>query len=83
MTRFGDAPLKAEGQPVDYGYGGTVVKPTKPKVATTYVERRVPVKLEKKYDKLIEQFNQKGYDYIGTQIESINFLNGIILITKR
>ena len=34
-------------------------------------------------DKLIEQFKTKGYDYIGTQIESINFLNGIIIITKR
>jgi cephalosporin hydroxylase len=34
-------------------------------------------------DLLIEQFKRKGYDYIGTQIESINFMNGIILITKR
>jgi predicted O-methyltransferase YrrM len=34
-------------------------------------------------DKLLEQFKTKGYDYIGTQIESINFLNGIIIITKR
>ena len=34
-------------------------------------------------DKLIEQFEAKGYNYIGTQIESINFLNGIIIITKR
>ena len=32
---------------------------------------------------LIEQFRKKGYNYIGTQIESLNFLNGIILITKR
>jgi hypothetical protein len=34
-------------------------------------------------DKLVEQFEDKGYNYIGTQIESINFLNGIIIITKR
>jgi predicted O-methyltransferase YrrM len=34
-------------------------------------------------DKLVEQFEAKGYNYIGTQIESINFLNGIIIITKR
>lgn len=34
-------------------------------------------------DKLTEQFEAKGYNYIGTQIESINFLNGIIIITKR
>jgi hypothetical protein len=34
-------------------------------------------------DLLIEQFKNKGYNYIGTQIESLNFMNGIILITKR
>jgi hypothetical protein len=39
--------------------------------------------LARRDDKLIEQFETKGYDYIGTQIESINFLNGIIIITKR
>jgi len=39
--------------------------------------------LARREDYLIEQFNKKGYDYIGTQIESINFLNGIIIITKR
>jgi predicted O-methyltransferase YrrM len=32
---------------------------------------------------LIKQFLLKRYDYIGTDIESINFLNSIILITKR
>ena len=41
------------------------------------------IALARREDKLIEQFNKKGYDYIGTQIESLNFLNGIILITKR
>ena len=34
-------------------------------------------------DGLIPQFKRKGYDYIGTTIESLNFLNGIIIITKR
>jgi hypothetical protein len=34
-------------------------------------------------DLLIEQFKRKGYNFIGTQIESLNFLNGIIIITKR
>lgn len=34
-------------------------------------------------DLLIEQFKRKGYDFIGTQIESLNFLNSIIIITKR
>jgi hypothetical protein len=32
---------------------------------------------------LIQQFKTKGYDYLGTEIESLNFLNSIILITKR
>ena len=34
-------------------------------------------------DALLEQFMRKGYSYIGTFIESINFLNSIIIITKR
>jgi hypothetical protein len=34
-------------------------------------------------DLLIPQFERKGYNYIGNGIESLNFLNGIILITKR
>lgn len=34
-------------------------------------------------DILIEQFKIKGYNYVGTEIESLNFMNGIILITKR
>ena len=32
---------------------------------------------------LLQQFKNKGYNYIGTEIESLNFLNSIILITKR
>lgn len=42
-----------------------------------------PVVHARREDLLIKQFEKKGYDYIGTQIESINFLNGIIIITKR
>lgn len=34
-------------------------------------------------DLLLPQFDKKGYDYIGTSIESLNFLNSIIIITKR
>lgn len=34
-------------------------------------------------DLLLNQFKRKGYNYIGTQIESLNFLNAIVLITKR
>lgn len=37
----------------------------------------------RKDDVLLNQFKRKGYDFIGTQMESINFLNSIILITKR
>jgi hypothetical protein len=29
------------------------------------------------------QFKLKGYNYIGTKIESINFMNGFVLITKK
>lgn len=39
--------------------------------------------LARREDYLLEQFKNKGYNYIGTQIESLNFLNGIIIITKR
>jgi hypothetical protein len=39
--------------------------------------------LARREDELDKQFEKKGYKYIGTQIESINFLNGIIIITKR
>jgi hypothetical protein len=34
-------------------------------------------------DYLLEQFKRKGYECNGIHMESINFLNGIILITKR
>lgn len=34
-------------------------------------------------DLLINQFKRKGYENFGMYIESINFLNSIILITKR
>lgn len=34
-------------------------------------------------DDLLAQFKKKGYDYLGIQIESLNFLNSLIIITKR
>lgn len=34
-------------------------------------------------DLLIKQFERKGYNMIGTSIESLNFLNAIIIVTKR
>ena len=54
-----------------------------------FSERVVPGKderistLYRRDAELIEQFQRKGYHYIGTQIESLNFLNSIIIITKR
>lgn len=37
-----------------------------------------------RYEETLDhQFKLKGYDYIGTKIESINFMNGFILITKK
>jgi hypothetical protein len=32
---------------------------------------------------LIKQFKEKDYNYIGTEIESLNFLNSVIIATKR
>lgn len=32
---------------------------------------------------LIEQLHKKGHHFVGTEIESINFLNSIIIMTKR
>jgi len=46
-------------------------------------ERGEQISSARREDLLLEQFKRKGYDYIGTQIESLNFLNSIILITKR
>lgn len=37
----------------------------------------------RKDEYLIQQFKDKGYNYIGTEIESLNFLNSIIIATKR
>lgn len=34
-------------------------------------------------DLLLDQFIRKGYECFGIHIESINFINGLILITKR
>mgnify|MGYP003341931285 CR=1 FL=1 len=62
MSNFGKAPIKCEGMMVDYDESVGYV-PTKPKVETTYVERRVPEHLEDKAHKLIDKFLRKhGYD---------------------
>jgi hypothetical protein len=51
------APIKCEGQQI------TQYEPSKEKVETTYVERRVPEHLEKRAHKLIDQFlRDHGYD---------------------
>jgi len=60
MNKFGDAPIKGEGMEVDYGDG---IKPTKPKVETTYVERRIPEHLEFKARRLLDTFLvEHGYN---------------------
>ena len=60
MNKFGDAPVKGEGMEVDYGEG---IKPSKPKVETTYVERRIPEHLEFKAHRLLDTFLvEHGYD---------------------
>jgi hypothetical protein len=47
-------------------------------------EEKIGDKIYQRNDKfLLEQFKDKGYDYIGTEIESLNFLNSIIIATKR
>lgn len=38
---------------------------------------------QRKDEYLLQQFKDKGYEYIGTEIESLNFLNSIIIATKR
>jgi hypothetical protein len=54
-----------------------------------FSERTIPGEQEKIYtlyrrDKeLLEQNQKRGYNHIGDQIESLNFLNSIIIITKR
>lgn len=38
---------------------------------------------DRRDEDIIKQFKEKGYQYIGIEFESLNFLNGIIIITKR
>ena len=38
---------------------------------------------DRRESNLIQQFYNKKYNYIGSQFESLNFLNSMILITKR
>ena len=49
---FTSAPVKGEGMLVDFD--GTGVAPAKPKVETTYVERRIPEHLEFKAHRLLD-----------------------------
>jgi predicted O-methyltransferase YrrM len=42
-----------------------------------------PIIHARRDDHLLEQFKIKGYEYNGIHAESINFLNSIIIITKR
>jgi hypothetical protein len=59
MHEFHRAPIRGEGQPVEI-FG----KPTSPpEVETTYVERRIPVHLEKAAHRLIDSWLvSHGYD---------------------
>lgn len=60
MNTFGKAPVKGEGMEVDYGDG---IKPSKPKVETTYVERRVPIDLADIAHMMIDDLlSNHGYD---------------------
>jgi len=64
MSKFGDAPIKGEGQSLNLAYGFSEdYKPSKPEVETTYVERRVPIKLEEEAHTLIDNWlKSKGFD---------------------
>jgi hypothetical protein len=62
MNGFGDAPIKGGGMQVSYGHPDGYV-PKKPKISTTYIERRVPIELEDDVHKLIDDWlKQKGFD---------------------
>lgn len=59
--RFNDAPIKAEGQMVDFD--GTGIPPKPPEVDITWIERRVPNHLFNKLDLLIDKFlDDHGYN---------------------
>jgi hypothetical protein len=59
MTGFDDVFVRREGQPVE-GFGKP---PAPPEVETTYVERRVPVHLEKAAHELISSWLiSQGYN---------------------
>lgn len=61
MSDFGKAPIKGEGMAVDYGDNAPT--PTRPRVNTTYVERRVPDHLEDAAHEALDAFlRQHGYD---------------------
>ena len=56
------APIKGEGQPVDYGQPEGHVPP-KPKNETTWIERRIPEHLEFKAHRLLDTLLvENGYN---------------------
>ena len=60
MTDLRKAPIKAEGQMVDYGHGAGYVPP-KETTPTTWIEFSVPVHLEAECLKMIDRwFKRKG-----------------------
>jgi hypothetical protein len=62
MNNFGKASIKGEGMAVDYGQPAGYVPP-KPKIETTYVERRIPEHLEFKAHRLLDAFLvEHGYN---------------------
>ena len=64
MSKFGDSPVKGEGQSLNeqYGFPERYV-PKPPKISTTYIERRVPIELEDDAHKLIDDWlKSKGFD---------------------
>ena len=60
LTSFGLPPIKAEGTKIEFD-GPGVDDPNA--VKTTYVERRIPIELERKAHHLIDKFLQdNGFD---------------------
>ena len=60
FSSFGSAPIKAEGAAV---YTDEELAPYKEQIETVYVERRVPMHLEREAHAAIDRFlARKGYD---------------------
>ena len=61
MIDFNKAPIKAEGQMVDYD--GIGIPPKPPEVDITWIERRIPSHLWSELDKVIDKFlTDHGFD---------------------